>query len=197
MPTTLCTTTQAFAPRSRTELKSALDNYAEPFEVHDVKGGGNCLFHSLSITESWADNSKLLQSPEPAVKKRAQELREIANDFLCPNGKPSEELLHGVPIELIINPEEGEDGPGYCARMRTDGEWGTAAEILALTIVEICVTEIGTTSPQPTPTPTTTAIVSAKAVGRCLKWCQYSSYSWSEKCAWHSGDCSTCPQCGE
>ena len=132
-PGAVCTTTPAFSPKSKVELKSAVDKYVDPFEVHDVSNEGNCLFLSLSIAESWADNKRLLKSREPAVKKRAQELRELANDFLCPNGKPSEELLDGVPIELILWPRGNEGVCGYCARMRMDGEWGTAAEILALT----------------------------------------------------------------
>ena len=43
-----------------------------------------------------------------------------------------------MPVGLIIEPRPGEGGRGYCARLRRDGEWGSAAEILALTRVLGC-----------------------------------------------------------
>ena len=131
----VCTdyTPAAFAPESKKELISAVDSYHSQFEVLDVEGGGDCLFQSISLTESWADNGDTLDAY--GVDLRARELRVLANDFLCPDGKPSNEELNGLPIELIIEPINGEDGEEYCARMREDGEWGSAAEILALTQV--------------------------------------------------------------
>ena len=132
---TICTKSSSpvFSPQSKEELKDAVDAYLEQFEVRDVNGGGDCLFQSVSVAESWADSGKQLDSSE--IQQRARELRLMANDFLCPDGKPSGEALHGVPIDLIIEPRWFEDGCGYCARMRRDGQWGSAAEILALTRV--------------------------------------------------------------
>ena len=43
-------------------------------------------------------------------------------------------MLHCVQ-QLVIEPLNGESTCEYCARMRRSGQWGTAAEILALTRV--------------------------------------------------------------
>jgi hypothetical protein len=104
---------------------------APPFSIQDVLGGGDCLFQSLAVAESWADRGVNLGFAGAAP--RASELRKIANDFLCPGGKPSQATLHGLPIEFVMEPRRGEGGCGYCRRMRRQGEWGSAAEILALT----------------------------------------------------------------
>lgn len=57
-------------------------------------------------------------------------------DLLCPSGSPDEELvLGGLPAALLIEPLHGEDGTSYCTRLRSPGQWGSTAEVLALTKV--------------------------------------------------------------
>lgn len=57
-------------------------------------------------------------------------------DLLCPHGSPDPELsFGGVPVPLLIEPRGGESESGYCRRLRTAGEWGSTAELLALTRV--------------------------------------------------------------
>ena len=50
-------------------------------------------------------------------------------------GCPSKEVVDGLPVAMIVEPLGNEDGCGYCQRMRQPGQWGTAAEILALSAV--------------------------------------------------------------
>ena len=55
-------------------------------------------------------------------------------DVLCPAGTPDPDLaIGGLPASLLIEPLGGENEAGYCKRMRQSGEWGSTAEILALT----------------------------------------------------------------
>ena len=99
----------------------------------DVPGDGNCLFASIAVAHAAATTGEV---PSAAVlAQRARQLRLQANDLLCPGGQPSEDEINGFPLALIMEPAAGEDGCGYCARMRRDGQWGSAAEILALTKV--------------------------------------------------------------
>ncbi len=99
----------------------------------DVPGDGNCLFASIAVSHAVATTGKLPSAT--AVVERARTLRLQANDLLCPGGQPSEGEINGFPLALVMEPGLGEDGCGYCARMRRDGQWGSAAEILALTKV--------------------------------------------------------------
>ena len=71
-----------------------------------------------------------------AVRTAANRLRVEANDLLCPSGLPDPELILGeLPASLVIEPLRGEGERGYCTRMRQPGQWGSTAEILALTII--------------------------------------------------------------
>ena len=67
------------------------------------------------------------------VRREARKLRLAANDFLCPKGRPSTAEVGGLPLNLIMEPRGTEGGRGYCARLRREGEWGSMAEIIALT----------------------------------------------------------------
>ena len=40
----------------------------------------------------------------------------------------------GVPCSLLIEPLQGETPSGYCQRLRQAGQWGSAAEIMALSV---------------------------------------------------------------
>lgn len=117
----------------------------------DVPGDGNCLFSSIAISHAAVTAGDVPSIS--AVSKRARKLRMQANDLLCPNGCPSEDEINGFPIAMIMEPALGEDGCGYCARLRRDGQWGSAAEILALTKVlhspiAVFHTPSGATEPQ-------------------------------------------------
>lgn len=117
----------------------------------DVPGDGNCLFASIAVAHATAATGEV---PGAAtVARRARELRLQANDLLCPGGQPSEDEINGFPIAMVMEPAPGEDGCAYCARMRRDGQWGSAAEILALTKVlrspiAVYHTPAGATEPQ-------------------------------------------------
>ena len=99
----------------------------------DVPGDGNCLFASIAVAHAAATTGEVPSTA--ALVQRARQLRLQANDLLCPGGQPSEDEINGFPLALVMEPAAGEDGCGYCARMRRDGQWGSAAEILALTKV--------------------------------------------------------------
>ena len=102
----------------------------------DVPGDGNCLFASIAVSHAVAHTGKL---PErAALAQHAQQLRLQANDLLCPGGNPSPDEINGFPLALVMEPAPGEDGCGYCARLRQNGQWGSAAEILALSQVLHC-----------------------------------------------------------
>jgi hypothetical protein len=76
------------------------------------------------------------QTRARAVRTAAARLRSSAMDLLCPHGSPDPELsFGGVPVPLLIEPRGGESESGYCRRLRTAGEWGSTAELLALTRV--------------------------------------------------------------
>jgi hypothetical protein len=85
------------------------------------------------VAEAWGENRALPSTSER--RSRAQALRLLANDFLCPGGCPSSERMEGLPLALVIEPSDNEDGCGYCKRLRESGQWGSAAEIVALSIV--------------------------------------------------------------
>merc|ERR1711966_414369 len=63
----------------------------------DVEGGGDCLFQSIATAEDPKRGSN-------AIAKRSMELRLLANDYLCPNGCPSEEEVDGLPISMAMEP---------------------------------------------------------------------------------------------
>ena len=102
----------------------------------DVPGDGNCLFASIAVSHAVAHTGKL--PDRAALAQHAQQLRLQANDLLCPGGNPSPDEINGFPLALVMEPAPGEDGCGYCARLRQNGQWGSAAEILALSQVLHC-----------------------------------------------------------
>ena len=98
-----------------------------PLRFHDVPMDGDCLFSAVALSASLTDG-------QPAQSAAA--LRAEAMDLLCPNGAPDPELsIGGLPASLLIEPLGGEGEAGYCERMRKAGEWGSTAELLALTRV--------------------------------------------------------------
>jgi len=102
--------------------------------VHEVSGDGDCLFSAIAAAEALADGS--IVPAGSALSDRAAELRSSAMDLLCPTGVPDGALtLGGLPVDLLIELQPGEDGRGYCSRLRRRGEWGSTAEILALSHV--------------------------------------------------------------
>ena len=106
---------------------------ADDLTFHDVPADGNCLFASLALSAALMDEVQADQMAN-AVASSAKRLRLEAMDLLCPTGEPDQDLImSGLPASLIIEPMPGEDGAGYCQRMRQDGQWGSTAEILALT----------------------------------------------------------------
>jgi hypothetical protein len=115
---------------STIQLGAATGAVKSQLQQIDVPGDGNCLFHAVAVSHSVATGHGLL-SPTESLR-RARELRRIANDYLCPGGAPAAMELNGLPVELVIEPLGGEGGRGYCRRLRQDGQWGGAAEILAL-----------------------------------------------------------------
>jgi hypothetical protein len=102
----------------------------------DVPGDGNCLFSSIAVSHTVATAGAVPSAA--AFVERARQLRILANDLLCPGGNPSPDEINGFPLALVMEPGPGEDGCGYCARLRREGQWGSAAEILALTKVLSC-----------------------------------------------------------
>lgn len=109
---------------------------ADDLIFHDVPADGNCLFAAVALSGALTDNNPA-QMQEQAVRSNAKRLRLEAVDLLCPtdDGVDPELIMSGLPASLIIEPLHGEDEPGYCRRMRRDGQWGSTAEILALSRV--------------------------------------------------------------
>ena len=124
---------------------------------YDVPADGNCLFSAVALSAALTDG-RPDQSRARAVRTAAERLRSSALDVICtPQGVPDPDLTLGeLPITLLIEPRSGEDGTGYCRwfscpriplgwssdllslasrRMRRQGEWGSTAELLALTQV--------------------------------------------------------------
>ena len=103
--------------------------------VHDVPGDGDCLFSAVALAQR-LDTADGLPPAAAQLRAEAAALREAAVDLLCPRGKPdTSRLFGGLPVSVLVEPLGGEGGAGYCSRMRRRGEWGTTAEILALTAV--------------------------------------------------------------
>ena len=103
--------------------------------LHDVPGDGNCLFSAVALAIALTDNVPA-QARARSVRNMAARLRIQALDVLCPSGLPDPDLiLGGLPVRLLIEPLDDEGEAGYCRRLRRDGEWGSTAEMLALTHV--------------------------------------------------------------
>lgn len=109
---------------ARTMSLAMLTMSAAPLKFHDVPRDGNCLFSAVALSAALSDGATKPQS--------ADALRAQAMDVLCSSGDVS---LGGLPANLIIEPLGGEGEVGYCRRMRRSGEWGSTAELLALTRV--------------------------------------------------------------
>ena len=119
--------------RALTLMLYAAQNPALVF--HDVPANGDCLFSAVSLSAALIDN-RPDQARARALRTSAERLRNQAMDLLCPAGSPDPELvLGGLPAELVMEPRSGEDAIGYCKRMRQPGEWGSTAELMALTRV--------------------------------------------------------------
>ena len=106
-----------------------------PLKFHDVAPDGDCLFSAVALSQALVDNQPALARAR-ALRTAASRLRAEALDALCPNGAPNPELeIGGLPAALLIEPLGGESEVGYCKRMRSPGQWGSTAELLALTKV--------------------------------------------------------------
>ena len=143
--------------------------------LHDVPADGDCLFSAVATSAALADGSG--PPGEAELHATALTLRAAALRLLCPHGRPSTELeFGGLPAVLVVEPLGGEDGAGYCERMARPGEWGSIAELLALTRVlgrpirvhlldeELVNLEPPTAPPQPVPP----QAVPARMVARAL-----------------------------
>ena len=96
-------------------------------QLHEVPRDGNCLFSAVALSQSIVDGG---------AATMAAELRKAAMDLLCPVGDADPKLmLGGLPAAMLIEPLQGETPRQYCHRLRKDGEWGSTAELLALTRV--------------------------------------------------------------
>ena len=102
---------------------------------HPVPPDGDCLFSAVALSVALTDGDAA-SSRARAVRTAAARLRADAMDELCPQGVPDPELvIGGVPASLLVEPLGGETEQNYCSRMRKPGQWGSTAEILALTRV--------------------------------------------------------------
>lgn len=107
--------------------------------IHDVPADGDCLFSAVAL--AWTDaesrqRSVLFHRPDKhRLAEAAASLRRKAVKFLCPapaKVPDPDRSVGGLPIAMIVEPLDGEDGAGYCRRMARRGEWGTSAEVIAL-----------------------------------------------------------------
>lgn len=115
------------AARAAVLVLCACEPHRQQLELHETPMDGDCLFSAVALSQSLIDHI-----PAPS----ASMLRIQANDLLCPNGEPDPELTLGeLPVSLLIEPLNGESERQYCRRMRRLGEWGSTAELLALTHV--------------------------------------------------------------
>mmetsp|Transcript_62299 Transcript_62299/g.103598 ORF Transcript_62299/g.103598 Transcript_62299/m.103598 type:complete len:327 (-) Transcript_62299:158-1138(-) len=106
-----------------------------PLQRHDVPHDGNCLFSAVALSAALVDNQPS-QARARALRSQSERLRAAALDVLCPAGMPDEGLqLGGLPVPLLIEPLGSEGITGYCRRMREPGQWGSTAEVLALSRV--------------------------------------------------------------
>jgi|EP00908_Phaeocystis_cordata_P025534 ketosteroid isomerase-like protein len=104
-------------------------------QLHEVPKDGNCLFSAVALSAALVDNLPG-QTRARAVRTAAARLRVSAMNLLCPHGTPDPELsLGGLPVEVLIEPQGGESQAGYCRRLRMAGEWGSTAEVMALSRV--------------------------------------------------------------
>ena len=123
-----------FAPSSSVFL--LLCASAKPdLTFYDVPPDGDCLFSAVALSAAITDN-KPDQARARAIRTAAGRLRAQAMDLLCPSGVPDPELsIGGLPVSLLIEPLGGESEASYCTRLRQGGQWGSTAEVLALTKV--------------------------------------------------------------
>ena len=104
-------------------------------QFFDVPRDGDCLFSAVALSAALTDD-RPDQARARAVRSAAARLRQQALELLCPTGIPDAELILGdLPASLLIEPLGGESEATYCQRMRQPGEWGSTAELLALTRV--------------------------------------------------------------
>ena len=105
-----------------------------PLQPIRIEPDGNCLFLSIAVAASYSTYQTILPYGSQERRQVAADLRRAANDLLCPNGTPTEEpfTADGLPASLLIEPLLNETPSGYCSRLRKNGQWGSAAEIMAM-----------------------------------------------------------------
>jgi len=105
-----------------------------PLQPIRIEPNGNCLFLSIAVAASYSTYQTILPYGSQERRQVAADLRRAANDLLCPNGEPTEEpfTADGLPASLLIEPLQMETPSEYCARLRKNGQWGSAAEIMAM-----------------------------------------------------------------
>jgi len=108
-------------------MLAAASSTVASFNIADVEGNGDCLFQAISRSEMDGRTPN-----RDSIRLRAAELRILANDWLCPNGKPSdkvtgplwclqtpsislefivflyEKVVDGLPVEMVMEPLNGE-----------------------------------------------------------------------------------------
>ena len=105
-------------------------------QLLDVPHDGDCMFTAVALSAAIVDQEPA-NSRARALRNAAAQLRSDALDVLCPAGYPAEvePLASGLPASVLVEPRVTETGAEYCSRMRRAGEWGSSAELLALTRV--------------------------------------------------------------
>jgi hypothetical protein len=109
------------------------------FYVSPSEPNGDCLFISIAVSEQHATTGIIPLYGSNQRAKQAHSLRLQANDILCRKDvdgivRPTNKALtkDGLPCSLLIEPLHYENGEQYCQRLRSNGEWGSAGEIMAL-----------------------------------------------------------------
>ena len=116
---------------------SVADSSVAAWRIEPIEPHGNCLFVAVAVAEAFARSGSVLPFGSPERASLARALRLASNDLLCPGGAPSETALDGqdIPPALLVEPMAGETPREYCRRLRQQGQWGSAAELAALSVV--------------------------------------------------------------
>lgn len=107
------------------------------WHVERIEANGDCLFIALAVAEAHARSRVIIPYGSKSRESLAYSLRLAANDILCPEGSPAQKPLPGqnIPPALLIETMNEETPDTYCKRLRVKGQWGSAAEIAALSVV--------------------------------------------------------------
>ena len=118
------------------QLLFAFSALKSQLQLLDVPHDGDCMFTAIALSAAIVDQEPA-NSRARALRNAAAQLRSDALDVLCPAGYPAEvePLASGLPASVLVEPRATETGAEYCSRMRRAGEWGSSAELLALTRV--------------------------------------------------------------